>query len=153
MLPFQSILCPTDFSDPSYEALDRAVEMAAHFKAELCLVHVTQPIPPLLPTTEFVAFDVVEYEQALRADAEQKLAELVEQRVTPEVTSRFVVKRGDAAEQIVCAAREEGADLIVIATHGLTGWRHFVFGSVAEKVVQLSPCPVLTIHAPHEGQK
>ena len=56
-----------------------------------------------------------------------------------------VIRYGDASREIVRIAREEEADVIVIATHGLTGWRHLVFGSVAEKVVRLAECPVLTI--------
>ena len=56
---------------------------------------------------------------------------------------------GDAAEEIVRLAKTEAANLIVIATHGLTGWRHLVFGSVAEKVIRLSDQPVLVI-PPHE---
>ena len=55
---------------------------------------------------------------------------------------------GEAAKEIVAFAAREQIDLIVIATHGLTGWRHFLTGSVAEKVVRLAPCAVLTIRAP-----
>jgi len=57
---------------------------------------------------------------------------------------------GDPAQEICQAAKEKGADLIVIATHGQTGWRRLVFGSVTEKVVRLAPCPVLTIPAQME---
>jgi nucleotide-binding universal stress UspA family protein len=61
-----------------------------------------------------------------------------------------MVKLGSAAEQIANMAVAEKSDLIVIATHGLTGWRRFVFGSVTEKVVRLAQCPVLTIQQPQE---
>jgi nucleotide-binding universal stress UspA family protein len=68
-------------------------------------------------------------------------------RIPKDVQSQAKIEQGEAADEILRAAREEGADVIVIATHGLTGWRHMVFGSVAEKVVRTAPCPVLTIHA------
>lgn len=147
MWPFQKILCPTDFSEPSYEGLQRGVELASHFGAELLVVNVVPVIPPLPPDPNF-AFEVPEYERALHADAERKLSEIVQQRIPTTVKAQAVVAHGDAADEIVRIAQEEGADLIVIATHGLTGWRHLVFGSVAEKVVRLAQCPVLTIRAP-----
>ena len=65
------------------------------------------------------------------------------------VTTRVI--EGNPADQIVDFAKENEMDMIVMATHGLTGWRHFIFGSVAEKVVRLSRCPVLTIPAPESG--
>lgn len=145
MLPIKKILCPTDFSEPSHEAMKAAVELASHFGAEVILFHAVPVLPPLPADPNFVLFGVEEYERALQEDAEQKLKEILEQFVPKGIASRFVVTRGDAATEIVRAAEAERADLIVIATHGLTGWRHLVFGSVAEKVVRLSPCPVLTI--------
>jgi len=149
MLPFQKILCPTDFSDPSYEGLQCGVELASHFGAELCVVNVVPVIPPLPPDPNF-AFEIPEYERALHVEAERKLKEVVEQRIPEDVQVHTVVAHGDAADEIVRLAQEEGAGLIVIATHGLTGWRHFVFGSVAEKVVRLAQCPVLTVRAPRQ---
>ncbi|MBI3951254.1 MAG: universal stress protein [Acidobacteria bacterium] len=149
MLPFKKIICPTDFSEPSYEGLQCAAELVSHFSAELIVVHVVPVVPPLPPDPNF-AFEVPEYERALHAEAERTLNELVEQRISKDVNSRTVVAHGDAADEVVRLAREEGADLIVIATHGLTGWRHFVFGSVAEKVVRMAECPVLTCRAPRQ---
>ncbi|HUV14514.1 MAG TPA: universal stress protein, partial [Acidobacteriota bacterium] len=64
------------------------------------------------------------------------------------VKSRTMVSYGDPAKEIVRIAEEESVDLIVIATHGLTGWQHLVFGSVAEKVVRTAKCPVLTVRCP-----
>jgi len=70
--------------------------------------------------------------------------------VSRELHVRQIVVLGEAADEIVRMSEEQRVDLIVIATHGQTGWRHMVFGSVAEKVVRLAPCPVLTIRAPHK---
>jgi nucleotide-binding universal stress UspA family protein len=145
MLPLKKILTTTDFSDASYEALDRAVELARHFGAELVLLYVVPPIPTLHAGH---TFSIGDYEEALRTNARDRLSLVIEKRVPPEVASRQMVGYGDPAREIVETARGEDVDLIVIATHGLTGWRHIVFGSVAESVVRRSERPVLTIRGP-----
>jgi len=63
------------------------------------------------------------------------------------VKIRSLLGRGDAAAEIGRLATEEKADLIVLATHGWTGWRHLVFGSVAERVLREAPCPVLSVRS------
>jgi nucleotide-binding universal stress UspA family protein len=94
-------------------------------------------------------FDVVSYEKQLEASAVESLEEVIKQRVRPPVKAVHpTVLRGDAAPQIASFAAKKKLDLIVIATHGRTGWRRLAFGSVAEKVVRLAPCPVLTIQKP-----
>ena len=147
MLPFKKILYPTDFSDASYEALKAANELALHFSAELFLVHVVSPV-----VEASAGFSPVGLAQ-IEASAEKSLQEVVEQRVSKELHARQTIVLGVAADEIIRMTEEEKADLIVIGTHGQTGWRHLVFGSVAEKVVRLAPCPVLTIRAPHEQRE
>lgn len=151
MLPFKKILYPTDFSQPAEEALRAAREMALHFSAGLLIVHVVPPIPvvssPAVPTT----FNVPLYQQELVQSSRKLLDDWVKNKVTSgKLSVTPLLLHGDAAEKILQAARESGPDLIVMATHGQTGWRRFVFGSVAEKVVRMAPCPVLTIHPPRE---
>lgn len=148
MLPFKKILCPTDFSEPSYEALKVANEWALHFSSELFVVHVVAPVPlvPAAPTVP-VTFNVLEYQQELEISSRKTLEGLVKKRVPEKIWVRTIVVLGDPADQIVKIADEEKVDLIVIATHGQTGWRRLVFGSVTEKVVRLTPQPVLTIRA------
>jgi nucleotide-binding universal stress UspA family protein len=90
------------------------------------------------------------YETAAKETAEKQLA-IATQRIPVEIGSRTVVATGDSADEIVRLAKTEAADLIMIATHGRTGWRHLVFGSVAEKVIRLSDRPVLVIPV-HEGK-
>jgi len=143
MFPLKTILCPTDFSDPSFAALDTAGALAGYFDAELCVVHVLGPLDPRLGIVSRQ-----EFEQTISADAAQKLREVVRERLPQDLNWRAVIKFGEAGQQILAAAQEEAADLIVISTHGLTGWRHLVFGSVAEKVARSAPCAVLTIRAP-----
>jgi nucleotide-binding universal stress UspA family protein len=156
MLPFKRILCPTDFSEPALVALKRAEELARHFSAELIVAHAIPEVPgphayadPPVATS----FDVPLYQQELAVYAEKMLKELVSHQVSPEVRTRDLVTTGAAAPEIHRIAAAEHVDLIVIASHGETGWRRLVFGSVAEKVVRHAPCPVLTIMAPAEPGK
>jgi nucleotide-binding universal stress UspA family protein len=153
MLPFKKILCPTDFSEPAFVALKRAEELARHFAAELIVAHVipTLPGPHLFPDPEAsFNFDVPLYQQELAIKAEQMLKDLVSHH---KVGSRNLVSTGDAAPEILRIAHQERADLIVIASHGLTGWHRLVHGSVAEKVMRQATCPVLTIMAPSQAQQ
>lgn len=147
MLTVNRILCPTDLSDPSFHALDKAIELARHFGAELLLLHVVPDVPPL-PNSGAGAFPVVEYERALEESARGRMTKLVAEKVPPDVKVRWIVTRGDAATQILLASEDEKVDLVVIATHGMTGWRHLIFGSVTEKVVRLEHRPVLTLRRP-----
>lgn len=149
MVSIKKILCPTDFSEPSYTALEAANGLALQYSSELYLVNVVPPIPPVPTQIEIEPqFDVSLYEGKLISSAEKLLEEVVEQGVAKELRVRSIVVQGDPSDEIVKFAAEENVDLIVIATHGRTGWRHLVFGSVAEKVIRLAPCPVLVIRAP-----
>lgn len=148
MFPVKTVLCPTDFSEPAREALKIASELAAQVGAALLLVHVV-PVLPALPSDPNYVFKVPEYERLLHNDADEKLAQLLRQ-MKDGTDVRVMVGHGDVAGEIVRISETEKADLIVIATHGTTGWRRFVFGSVAEKVVRLAKCPVLTIRNPQE---
>jgi nucleotide-binding universal stress UspA family protein len=150
MLPFKKILSPTDFSEASYAGLAAANEMALHFSAELLVVNVVAAVPmPIMNSGEGLGgFDVATYQLELESSAKNSLQELLDERVSSELRVRPFVVYGDAANEIVRIAETEQTDLIVIATHGMTGWRRFIFGSVAEKVVRHAPCPVMTVRAP-----
>lgn len=147
MLPFKKIICPIDFSDPSYEALQNAVEMALHFNAELCLVHVVPQASGIPPDPLYAFEGPAEYKHLQLEAAEEQMKEISEGLVPKDVKLQTKIEQGEAADKILQAAKEEDADVIVIATHGRTGWRHLAFGSVAEKVVRTAHCPVLTIRA------
>jgi nucleotide-binding universal stress UspA family protein len=150
VLPIRKILCPTDFSEPSYEALQSAIELASYFHAELCVAHVMSPVPPVVPSPAYLPLQEAEaYSQELREDAEKRLRDIIKHRIPSELVAQSVVGLGDAATEIGLIAETEGVDVIIISTHGLTGWRHFVFGSVAEKIVRLAHRPVLVIPTSH----
>ena len=135
---------PIDFSDFSKESLDAAKELAKQHGAEITLIHVV-PVIPRLPDSVAI-FKEGEYEQELIQRAERKLQEMVAELQREGVrASAKVGLANDAASEIVREA--ELADLIVIATHGLTGWRRLAFGSVAEKVVRTANGPVLFLRA------
>ena len=154
MLPINRILCPTDFSEPSLEAMKAAVELAVHFNAKLCLVHVVAEVPRPGWTSSFglspevYAVELRDYEAGMRRSADRKLRELAEAYKAGSLLIETVVGSGDSAAEIVRIADEQKADLITISTHGLSGWRLLVYGSVTERVLRLAHCPVLTIRAP-----
>lgn len=156
MLPFKKILCPTDFSEPSYEALKVANELALHFSSELFVLHAVAPIPsanvspPPAGKAPSKGFNISLYRQQLEEISKRSLKKLVEQRIAKGQKVHRIVVQGEASDQIIDAVEKQKIDLIVIATHGRTGWRRFIFGSVAEKVIRLAPCPVLTIQPPHD---
>lgn len=156
MLPFKKILCPTDFSEPSYEALKAANELALHFSAELYLVYVVAPIPrlSLAEAPEVYGgpydFNIPLHLEKLEEEANTRLHQVADECLSKELRVHHIVVHGRAADEIVRVAEKEKVDLIVIATHGETGWQHFFSGSVTEKVVRIATHPVLTIRAPRE---
>ena len=144
MLSWKLILCPTDFSDPSREALRIAGELATHFEAQILLVHIV-PFLPRVPSARDLVFDFSKYEELLTADAEKNLHKLKEELLGKNLKVRSHLGHGPAAQEVLLIANAEHVDVIVMATHGATGLQRVVFGSVAEKVVREAPCPVLTI--------
>lgn len=152
MLPVRTILCPTDFSEPSYEGLKAANELAHHFSAQVVVLHVNPPIPVMPEGHGAINFNIPEYQKEMEKAAREQIGKVLERWVSPDVESAARVAQGDPAEEIARAAAELEADLIVLSTHGRTGWRRFVTGSVTEKVVRLAERPVLTVHFPYEEE-
>jgi nucleotide-binding universal stress UspA family protein len=150
MLPVKTIVCPTDFSGPSYRGIEVANELAVHFSANLILISVVTPIHPIGAPGIPASFKIGEYYEEMIDFATQSLEEIEAEKISPGVKTQRVVAQGNAADEIVRRAESEHADIIVIATHGWTGWRRWVFGSVAERVVRLAKCPVVTIPKPNE---
>jgi nucleotide-binding universal stress UspA family protein len=145
MLPIKKILCPTDFSDSSYEALKVAEELALNFSAKLYLINVVNPIPVITEPTGPLTFNLSLYQKELEEFSKKSLEDVRKNRISKQVRVQTIVAYGIAPDEIVGAAEAENVDLIVIATHGRTGFRHLVSGSVTEKVIRISSHPVLTI--------
>jgi universal stress protein A len=142
-LDFSQILAPTDFSPKSEVAVDYAVELARRLGARVTLLHVF-PEPSALDYTMGGIPDG-QWEQAREA-ADKKLAEeLARAKLRYERVDALVRTGIGLHEQIVSAAREVSADLVVISTHGYTGWKHFLFGSDAEQMLHEIPCPILVV--------
>jgi nucleotide-binding universal stress UspA family protein len=142
----ERILVPTDFSEPAAEALEVAIGFAVRFGARLTLLHAhempTYAFPDaVMPVTPQV---VAELERTAKVELE-RLAERARSRG---VTTETIAVVGPNHLEVCRIAEEMGADLIVMGTHGRTGIRHAILGSVAEKVVRRAPCPVLTVR-PH----
>lgn len=151
MLPPKLILSPIDFSDPSHEALDTSANLASRYGAELLLVHVV-PMLPRLPSPATI-FNEAEFEQELHKDAVKRLQELSKKLGEKGVKSTSEVgTANDVSMETLRIGEQHHVDLIVIATHGMTGWRRLAFGSVAEKVVRLASCPVLVLRASAAGE-
>ncbi len=146
MLSPKLILAPIDFSDSSRAAVDVAADMASRFGAELVLVHV-QPAIQDLPGSVSI-FKEGQYDQSLDDKAAKQLKDLAAAVAQKNVKVRTELGTGnDVGMELIRIAESEHADLIVIATHGMTGWREFAFGTVAEKVLKQSDCPVLLLRA------
>jgi nucleotide-binding universal stress UspA family protein len=137
----QRILMATDFSAGSDEALDRAIEMAKRAGASIEIVHVVE-IAEELPfgATFFDGDDGTFY-----ANVDRQLSVRADRVSRAGLPCTTKIIEGSAAVDITNRARETGADLIVVGTHGRTGLAHVVLGSVAERVVRRSSCPVLTV--------
>ena len=138
------ILSPVDFSDFSLSALDEARDIAKRHGAEILLVNIVPEIPKLPENVSI--FKEGNYENELIESAKKRLAELAAKLVAARVQARSTVGlANDVAMEIVRIAESEKVDLIVIATHGMTGWRRLAFGSVTDKVVRTADCPVLVL--------
>ncbi len=146
-MKFKHILWPTDFSQPSYEALKVAVDLAATFHADLTLLHVIPPIPALTGPESPASFDVSRYQAELERTAEGLMDKVRSKRIPKGVRVRHLVAQGNPPLEIARAAEENGMDLIVIATRGESALKHVFFGSVADKVMRHSLIPVLIVPA------
>lgn len=142
MPTFRHILAATDFSETSARAVELARAMAAESGARLTVVHVCE-VPADLQGGA-IPYDLLV--PAARA-AQARVDEVVESLRGACPGAQALVKMGVAWEQILAVAAEARADLIVLGTHGRRGFAHAMMGSVAERVVRLSPVPVLTVRA------
>ena len=154
MIKLQQILCPTDFSEFSLCALPYAVDLARQFEARLhCLHVVDESYQYALGIGESAMPMVVPMEEILQS-AQQQITKFVEEHLQEDQARlQAKVMAGRPFVEIIRYARDNEIDLIVIATHGRGGLASMFLGSVAEKVVRKSPCPVMTIRHPgHEFQ-
>lgn len=144
------LLVPTDYSPPAFDALRHAEQLAQHLRAKIVLLHVFDESDYVIGTALGLGGEygpVKENRARAHAMAEDKLQRLAEQARAAGCEVEAVLRDGPAVECIVREIASSGADLIVMSTHGRTGWRRFVMGSVAERVIRHAACPVLVTHA------
>lgn len=145
MIQIQRILFPTDFSQNAKCAQDYACALAEHFGAELHLLYVLNDmvVSSVAPDTT-ILLPALTYNEA-RASAEQMLRQLLVPAWSNGKQVVYSTLSGSPFVEIVRYAREKNMDLIVMGTHGYTGLKHVLLGSVAENVVRKANCPVLTV--------
>jgi nucleotide-binding universal stress UspA family protein len=146
MVAIQNILVATDFSEPSGVAMAYGRDLARAFGARLHVMHVVDDVMMRYsPDAGFMLPSIqADLEQQGRADLEKRLTDEDRQQLKAVAVIQTGVNIADA----ICAyAKARTIDLIVTGTHGRGAVKHFLMGSVAERVVRVAPCPVLTVHA------
>jgi nucleotide-binding universal stress UspA family protein len=139
------IMHATDFSSASTRALETAVEFARWHRAELFLVHVLVPHIYYPADSDADPAFYVELERSTRRQAQSALEKLTNKLKRAKVKVTGLLLKGTAHDQIVRAAKNRRADLIVIGTHGRTGLSRLLMGSVAGRIISGASCPVLTV--------
>lgn len=138
----RKLLVPLDFSERSVQALNYAAPLALRLGASLCLVHVVETASYLHDLSN-VALAMSEAEMLNKAKL--KLARLARRWTAQGLAVECQVRSGRAFQEVSVLARDVGADLIVISTHGYTGFKKALLGSTTERVVSHAPCPVLVL--------
>ena len=146
MIKLKKILCPIDFSACSTYALTYAIDLSLKDHASLYLIHVMETymgdIGDILKQINLLLDD--KQTDSLK----MRLINLIPDEIQTNISIDTLVVKGVPFVEIIKAAKGNQADLIVMGTHGKTGLDHILIGSVAERVIQRSPCPVLSIRLP-----
>jgi universal stress protein A len=145
MLAIRSILAPTDFSPHAAVAVRYACELAVRLGASLHLLHILPDVVPVSPDPMLAPAMPPEFFAQSEVKAREALGVILDPAWGEPHSVVTAVHWGAGVEGIVEYAAAHAIDLVVIATHGRTGLRHALLGSVAERIVRESPCPVLTI--------
>jgi nucleotide-binding universal stress UspA family protein len=141
---FERILVPVDFSDHSKKSLAYAKDIANSYNANLQLLHIIEDTihPAFSLSGKSSIFDLV---PGIEEDCRRRIEELIQETGISNENTEIIVKGGQAAHDIIKFSKDNSSDLVVIATHGLTGIEHLLLGSITEKVVRMAPCPVFTV--------
>jgi len=142
-MKIEHVLVPIDFSESSQQAITAAVELREKHPAQLTLLNVIEPMVPY--TADIGIFPL--NQEVEREEAVKKRLREVADAISPGIPVNIVCLHGKPWRVICDWAADNNADLIVIPTHGYSGLLHMWMGSVAERVVQKAPCPVLVVRA------
>jgi nucleotide-binding universal stress UspA family protein len=149
MKPFDQILIAIDFSENSDYAFEYALTLAKQFNSRLSVLHViNEPVDLRGFYVPHISFEQLEKE--IEEGAEKMMANFCNSKLGGFTNVTTSIVTGIPYEEIVRAAKEMAASLIVLGTHGRTGLDHLIFGSTAERVVRAAACPVLTVRLPAE---
>jgi nucleotide-binding universal stress UspA family protein len=152
MIRLKNVLVATDFSEPSNAALNYGRELARTFGAKLRVVHVIENVFATTVGVEGYFANLPELQYEIEESARKELDAAITDEDRRELNAEPVLLTSSTpALSIVSYAKESAADLLVMGTHGRGGLAHALMGSVAERVVRMAPCPVLTVrHPEHE---
>jgi nucleotide-binding universal stress UspA family protein len=147
MITIRRILCPVDFSRFSHHALEQAVALAREFGAEVTALHASAvaPVTALAPMGAPIVLEPARLSAAERQAVTAELRDFTNEIEAGGLKVVTTLKELDPVQAIVGTAETWPADLIVIGTHGRSGFERLMLGSVAEKVLRKAPCPVLTV--------
>lgn len=153
-MQISTILLPTDFSECASHAVPAAADVARLTGARLLCLHVVEPVVPAVGWTPVAEpLPLADIGERLEETAARELPRWSRRPECEGLEVEEVIAHGEAASEIVRVARERGADLIVISSHGRTGLGRIIFGSTAESVVRYAHCPVLVVKPPPASDK
>jgi len=147
MVNFEKILFASDLSEFSEYAGKYAMSLAQKYSSKLYVVHVVEPVERFTYTFDF-ALDYETHYKTMENRAKELLNEIVDSVREKGLDTEGILLSGEPFVEIIKCAREREVDLIVMATHGRTGIEHLLLGSVTEKVLRKSPCPVMVVRRP-----
>jgi nucleotide-binding universal stress UspA family protein len=149
MFNVDTIIVPTDFSDYSDLAFQKALDLAEACNAKIYLVHVVADAPDIFKLDRFN----VEGQKKIMKDLEKQCKDSFEQQIDKfpparKVDTETAVLRGVPSREIIDMQKKINADMVVIATHGQTAFEDFLFGNTASKIIRYSKCSVLVVRIP-----
>jgi nucleotide-binding universal stress UspA family protein len=155
MAEMKNILVPIDFSLGSRVALKQALTLAERFGARVEVIHIWEPSPVVTPNQlVWVGGDADSFWRQLSGDLRKRIDELIAEEAPKHKDQIAVhIEAGYVAHSILRHIEHGSYDLVVMGTHGRTGISHLLMGSVAERIVRLSPVPVMTVRVPKEQEK
>ena len=140
----KKILVPIDYSTHSKTAIQYALEIAPTYNARLQLLHVIEEsIHPAFYAAGINS--IFQINSQLKSKSKEAIREMLYSVGGSDIEADIFVVEGRASSEVIRFAKDKSSDLIIIATHGLTGIDHLLLGSVSEKVVRMAKCPVLTV--------
>lgn len=145
MVTLRKVLVTTDLSEYSLAALEYASTLSLLYSARLFVLHVEDIVPPPMYAVHIPDFEGEQFQQQVFQQAHRDLEAFARLRISPDLNATLVVRVGKTVDEIIRFVEQEGIDIIVMATHGRTGLKHVLMGSVAERVVRTSPVPVLSV--------